>query len=438
MNCNVYNVRDYGAFPSDSLQTENIQKAIDECFLNGGGKVIVPCGIYFVSCIRLRSNVTLYLESGAILKGVRDPDAYLCYKNDKIEPITEYAQDGVCGSVYPFSRWNNAIIRVIDAKNVSIIGEKGSYIDGSNCYDALGEEKYRGPHAINIQNSENIYLDGYSIIDSSNWAHAIFISKNITVRNLKVYGGHDGFDVRTCDNVLIENCEFYTGDDCIAGFDNHDVVIRNCIFESSCSAMRFGGNNVLVENCKGLAPAKYGFRGHLSPEKKEKGAETDETCRHNMHTTFNYYCDFRAVLRKTPGNILVRNCEFINPDSVIRLEFDGKHQWCCNRSLAQIKFESCKFLGVNKPIYLYCDEKEPIDFTLENVEITAREGFENEHFLEAINYAAITLKNVKIGGYTDPTALLKTEGKLEFTDTSEIKIERTGEMGFQANAPITK
>jgi polygalacturonase len=115
---------------------------------------------------------------------------------------------------------------------------------------------------------ENVFLDGYTVINSANWAHNIYNSKNITAKNIKVLGGHDGFDVRTCDDVLIENCRFLTGDDCIAGFDNINVTVRDCYFESSCSIFRFGATGMLVENCEGVAPATYGFRGSLSQEEK--------------------------------------------------------------------------------------------------------------------------------------------------------------------------
>ena len=62
--------------------------------------------------------------------------------------------------------------------------------------------------------------------------------------------------------------------------------------------------------------------------------------------------------------------------------------------------------------------------TLENVEISARAGFENENFIEAENYSSITLKNVRVSGYTEPTVLLKSEGKLDFENSTLIKIDR--------------
>lgn len=418
-----YNIADFGATVCDSLQTDAIQATIDACFLAGGGRVVIPAGIYLTGGLRLRSNVALYLQSGAILKGSTDPADYMGFLSDRLEPLKPYENNHP--GVYPYSRWNNGLIRVIDAKNVAIIGEKGSYIDGSNCYDPEGEEKYRGPHGINIQHSENILLDGYTVVHSANWAHAIFVTKNITARNLTVLGGHDGFDVRTCDDILVENCEFYSGDDCIAGFDNCDVVIRNCILNCACSSMRFGGNNVLVENCRSYTPARFGFRGSLSKEQRAARAQTDENCRHSTHTPFKYYCDFRAQIRKTPGDILIRNCTFEGPDSAFLLEFDGAHKWCCNRSLASVTFENCVITGVSKPLKLHGDAAEPIDFRLKNVRITAREGFEDVAFMEAANFSRIVLENVQIEGYRTPTIHAHTEGMVELTDTTELIVEKS-------------
>lgn len=421
----IYNITDFGAISCDRLQTENIQKAIDSCFLNGGGRVVIPNGIFLTGGLRLRSNVALYLESGAILKGSINPEDYTGYVNDEIEPIDANNYKNQKGSVFPFSRWNNAIIRVIDAKKVAIIGEKGSYIDGGNCFDASGEEGYRGPHAIDIQRSEDILLDGYSIVDSANWAHAIFITQNIVARNLTVYGGHDGLDIRTCDNVVIEKCNFYTGDDGIAGFDNCDVVIRDCVIDCACNDLRFGGNNVLVENCRCVSPSRYGHRYKLSQEERERGLSTNENCRHNTLVAFSYYCDFRAEIRKTPGNIVIRNCEFENVDSLFSLEFDGEHIWCSNRSLESIVFENCKVKNVCEPIHIHGDENEPLNFTLNNVEMSARKGFEKINVLEAINYSEISFNNVALSGYDNPTFVLKSKGVVNLDEGSNIQIKET-------------
>lgn len=422
----IFHIKDYGAECSDRLQTEAIQKALDACFLAGGGRVVVPAGIYLTGGLRLRSNTVLYLESGAQLRGSLDPEDYLGFLTDTIEPL-RLCPEEESRSVYPYNRWHNGLIRVIDAEKVAIVGEKGACLDGCNCYDPQGEEGYRGPHGISIWHSKDILLEGYAFIHSANWAQAIFASQRITARNLTILGGHDGFDVRTCDDVLVEDCAFYTGDDCVAGFDNNDVVVRNCVLSSACSVMRFGGNHVLVENCRSFAPARYGFRGSLKKDQRAARALTNENCRHSTHTPFKYYCDFRSRIRKTPGDILIRNCTFEGPDAAFQLEFDGQHKWCCNRSLAQIKFENCVFTDLSKPILIHGDAGEPIDFCMEHVTLSAREGFADVPVAELTNFSRFALRDVKITGYTRPALQIYTDGEVVLTDTTPLlknKIEK--------------
>ena len=38
--------------------TAEIQKAIDNCFLSGGGKIILDSGLFILGGLRLRSNCT--------------------------------------------------------------------------------------------------------------------------------------------------------------------------------------------------------------------------------------------------------------------------------------------------------------------------------------------------------------------------------------------
>lgn len=409
----IYNILDYGAKTDGTLCTHQVQKAIDDCFLNGGGEVVIPGGIFLTGGLRLRSGITLHLLEGAVLMGSIDPEDYTTYINDPIEPILPEEADkpvativpgaSVGSSSFPYSRWNNAIIRAINARDISIIGEKGSQINGQNCFDEQGEEGYRGPHAINMWFCENVTLKGYTICDSANWAHAIQNSKNIKVEGITVLGGHDGFDARTCDSIIIENSRFLTGDDCIAGFDNIGVTIRDCYFESSCSIFRFGATDMVVENCKGVAPATYGFRLNLSMEEKKKRADTTADCRHNCLNVFLYYSDHRADIRKTPGNIHIKNSTFENPDSIMSLPFG--HIWCCNRSLHDITFENCVINGVCMPSQLNAPKEEPLTFKLVNCIVTPRAGCEQFPFITGENIRQIDLTGTTLSGFLDPRIL---------------------------------
>ena len=83
------------------------------------------------------------------------------------------------------THWNHALVRAVYTKNVSIVGEQSSELDGSNCFDERGEEHYRGPHLVNICHSENIVLRGCTCVDSSNWAHCIFFNNNVFVEHIR-------------------------------------------------------------------------------------------------------------------------------------------------------------------------------------------------------------------------------------------------------------
>ena len=419
----TYDIQSFGARADGTLCTKSIQDAIDACFLGGGGEVTIPAGEFLTGGLRLRSGVTLHLLENAILLGSIDPEDYCTYLQDKIEPISEEEKCAIAPNVadaersgrsaYPYSRWNNAIIRAIHAENIAIIGEKGSQINGQNCYDPQGEENYRGPHAINMWFCKNVTLEGYTIVDSANWAHAIHNSENITARHLTVLGGHDGFDVRTCDNVLIEESRFLTGDDGLAGFDNRDVTVRNCYYESSCSVFRFGGTRVRIENCESRPSATYAFRGSLSDEEKKNRVMAEIGKHRDLNKSiFLYYCDMRAVIRETPGDIVISNCRFGKCGKILHLPFG--HIWTCNRSLDNITFEDCAFEDILDPIVLDCPEAEPFSLvTMKNCKIKAREGAEANPFLAGKNVKKLVLENVSVEGFDTKNIVCEPKVEIE-------------------------
>ena len=61
-----YHITDFGASVHASDNTTAIQAAIDSCFREGGGAVVVPAGVFLTGDIRLRSHVTLYLTANAV------------------------------------------------------------------------------------------------------------------------------------------------------------------------------------------------------------------------------------------------------------------------------------------------------------------------------------------------------------------------------------
>jgi polygalacturonase len=91
-----------------TIDTEAIQKALDECGKSGGGIVRLTSGIYLSKPLFLRSNTTLQLDPDATLKATDDP--------------ADFANPKKTGDVIAF-------INGSDLKTIAILG-KGT-IDGS-------------------------------------------------------------------------------------------------------------------------------------------------------------------------------------------------------------------------------------------------------------------------------------------------------------------
>src|SRR5688572_21629007 len=67
-----YNIRDFGAKgDSVTIDSDAINSAINEAAANGGGTVYFPPGIYASYSIRLKSNICLFLDQGAVLLGAK-------------------------------------------------------------------------------------------------------------------------------------------------------------------------------------------------------------------------------------------------------------------------------------------------------------------------------------------------------------------------------
>ena len=399
-------VCDYGAKPnSDIIQTEFFQKAIDECFLKGGGKVEVPAGSYVIGEIRLRSNVTLYLKKNATLLGSLNIDDYHVLKDgekDGLEPIPNqfFPEKKGVKTEQQNRNWHTAMILIYNAENVSIIGEEGSVINGRNCANPNGEENYRGPHGINAIRCKNLTFKGYTVIDCGNWAHSIWICKNIALSNVSVIAGHDGTDFFGCDNITVKDCYFHSGDDCIAGFDNEHVLIENCEMNSSCSALRFSGTDVLIRNCHAFGPGEYIHRNSLSIEEKLAGAQPDKThmekYRNNMLCFLLYYSDYRIPIRHSQTNFVVETCTVDNCDRFIRYNYSESAKWSCNKPMKDVTFRNVKVSGMKIPFALLndTDGAELFSASFIDCEFNFHEDFKNRPLILATNFKEMEFINV--------------------------------------------
>ena len=426
------NIVDFGAKSGlDELQTDFIQAAIDHCFKMGGGEIQIPKGEFLCGGIRLRSNTTLHLLEGAKLIGSRDCEDYFVLQKDKVEPVEPYIlteEERINGrspdGLHYGRRWLSSLIKIYKAKNVAIIGEKDSVIDGRDCYDGDNEEGFRGPHCICVGESKNLYFHGYTIVNSANWAHCIWNAKNITCREVTIKAGHDGFDVFGCTNVLVENCDIFSGDDSIAGYSNYKVNIRNCNLSSSCSAFRFAGTCVTVTDCKIEGNSPYVHRYTLNKEEQITNNilsdEENPNHRYRMKSFYTYYGDNRLVIKRPPSKMVFDRCEIKNPTKFFHYNFSGSEEWSSNRPLVDITFKNMKVENVNLPMIAYGDKAQPVTITMENVELTLGDDFMDDCLLRTANLKKVTFKNFKLNNFKGNT-LIKNYGK----NNGQILLENT-------------
>jgi exo-poly-alpha-galacturonosidase len=262
----IYNILDYGA-KTDSLfkNTKAIQAAIDAC--SAGGTVYIPKGTFISGALFLKSNMTLYIEKGGVLKGTKTPEDYLPMILNRFEgwELKTYASLLNGGTLNRDGRYN--------IKNLRITGE--GIIDGGG--KQLGDAmiKANGMRSrgrlICLMNCQDVCISNLTITEPPCWTIHYIYSNNVTCHDLKIitYGiaNGDGIDPDSSTDCYIFNCTFDTGDDCIAiksgknpeGFfiakPTKNVRITNCDFKrghgiSIGSEMSGGVSNVVVQDCK--------------------------------------------------------------------------------------------------------------------------------------------------------------------------------------------
>jgi len=270
--------------------TQAFTDAIEACNKAGGGKVVVPKGIFMSGPIHLKSNVNLYISEKATIKFYTDPAKYLpvvftrfegveCYNYSPL--IYAYGQENIAvtgkgtldGQADDTNWWKWKGSKDTEAKSQveSVIKLNKMGEDGVPVSERIfGENHYMRSSFIQFIKCKNILIDGIRIIRSPMWEINPVLSENITVQNIKISSlgpNNDGCDPESCKNVLIKNCIFNTGDDCIAiksGRNNdgrrvdvpsENIVIQNCRMNDGHGGVVIGSEisgsvrNVFVENC---------------------------------------------------------------------------------------------------------------------------------------------------------------------------------------------
>lgn len=366
---NRYVITDYGvAVNSMELQTEKLQSVLDLCKENGG-TVVIPKGRFYTAALYMYSNTTIYLERGAELYGSDNCDDYEVFEipehvqmRSDMELITQYYGT-------PWETYRRAIISAYGEKNISIIGEIDSVIDGSNCYDPNGEEKYRGPHAIFFSCCENVLLEGYTARHSGNFLHEANNCKNLTMRRVTCLGGSDGIHLHCSENSLIEDCLFKTGDDCIAGINIKDLLVRRCVLNTSCDLFRIGGVNIRVEDCYAYGPGYYPHRKTVVKGKNDELPR--EEGRHNLLHAVIYFASTNYPY--VPSDIHFKNCVIENAMDILNYTAD-KGRLQSGTHLGEFTLENVRFTDLKSTSAPMANKDEPLTIRMKDVVVHFHES----------------------------------------------------------------
>ena len=130
------------------------------------------------------------------------------------------------------------------------------------------------------------------------------------------------------------------------------------------------------------------------------------------------------MIRRPIENFTIRDCSFEQAFELIRVEFDGLHRWCCNRSMRQVAYENVRVGRLSETGMIWGDANEKITCHFKNVHISCEKGREDIPLLVAGNFDKIIFEDCTIEGYTQPTILVGTEGEIEVIRSTPITVKK--------------
>ena len=250
--------QDFGAKVDGlALDSPAVNTAIDRAHAQGGGVVYLSPGSYLCGTVVLKSNVTLYLEAGAVLLGSKDVKQYT--------PQPGPPGDGDAN--------NRHLIFAKDAENITLCGPGMVDGQGPSFWVPSGRRNYppeerwadvaslylnprpRVSPLLEFVNCRHLNVEGVRIENASGWTLRLMscigvVVDGISIKNPVVGPNTDGIDISNSSDVRIANCSVDTGDDAICLKSENpygdtvpvmrNVAVTNCTLTSCCNGFKFG------------------------------------------------------------------------------------------------------------------------------------------------------------------------------------------------------
>jgi len=227
-----YNIEDFGAVgDGKTINTVAINRAIDEAAKHGGGTVFFPAGQFVSFTIHLKSNISLYLDQGAVLIG-GTPENGIGYDAHDPKPPYHMYQD------FGHTNWRNSLIWGEGLQNISILGQGLIWGKGLRSHSKYTDPKGSGVKAIALKLCRNVNIRDISILHGGHLAISTTGVDNLTIDNVKADCDRGAFDIDCCKNVKVSNCTVSSPDDGI------------CLKSSFGLGYARATENVAITNCQ--------------------------------------------------------------------------------------------------------------------------------------------------------------------------------------------
>ncbi len=279
----AFDVRTFGAVgDGEHIDSPSINQAIDACYQNGGGTVYVPAGVYLSGSIHLQNNVSLYLDSGAVILGA--PQKAKSYDKGEVFHDHAYQDPG-------HTHFHNSLIWGEDLHNISIVG-RGMIKGGDLVTDDNGT---LGNKSISLKGCRDILIRDITIAHGGWFAILATGCDVLTIDNVTIDTNRDGIDLDCCRNTTVSNCRVNS--------PNDDAIVPK---STLAMGHQIATENMTITNCQ---VSGYDEGTLLDGTLKGKGG----TGRIKLGTESNG--GFR--------NIAVSNCTFRNCRGLALEEVDG-------------------------------------------------------------------------------------------------------------------
>lgn len=309
---NSVTITDFGAQSGGQEHcTQAFADAIDAVSKKGGGRVIIPRGIWLTGPITLKSNIELFTETGAVVVFSTNKDLYPVVETNFegfntfrcTSPINGRNLENIALTGTGIFDGSGEVWRAVKKEKLTesqwkklvasggLVSENGKIWYPSEQFRA-GEKiaemnvvrslktkeefeqirDFLRPVMVSLISCKKVLIDGPTFQNSPAWnIHPLmcedFTMRNTTVRNPWFSQNGDGIDIESCKNSIIHDSSFDVGDDAIcikSGKDkdgrdrnipNENLIVKNCIVYHGHggvtvgSEMSSGVRNLHVSNC---------------------------------------------------------------------------------------------------------------------------------------------------------------------------------------------